>query len=88
MKIVCGVQRLGLDSLGRTWIVFASKKSKKKNPKRFWRKKKIVDDAEKTAVDADVSDRYQADCDTAEDAGKYNTPSLILPRYTARVQCD
>lgn len=47
-----------------------------------------MDDAENTAVDADVSDQYQADCHVAEDARKCNTPSLILPTYAGRVQCD
>lgn len=65
--------------------------SKNKNKKNL--KKKIVDDAEKRAVDADVSGGYQVyrpKYETPEDANAhiYNTPFLIRPTPTARVRCN
>lgn len=50
----------------------------KKNPKRI--QKKIVDDTENTAVDADVSDQYQVDRPKSKSECLNATPLKTLTR--------
>lgn len=89
-------RKLFVECEGWVWIHSAGPKlhlpvKKKKTNQKIW-KKKLVDDAENTAVDADVSARYQADRPKSKSECLNATPLKTLTcanttRHLQYLQC-